>query len=160
MFIDSNITSLKFVLLHIKNQYPSIPLLYSKFLKETYTNIKRGLEIISYEDQWLINADLKLINILCGVGPCSVTNPCVLCNWKGTFRSNKQFEQYHQANIEQRSEFIVGKDSVVAQPLIKLEKVILPALHIKIGLFSQFVKQIDESSLAFHFLIDLFKYKS
>jgi hypothetical protein len=45
LFIDSNITSLKCVLLHNTNQFPSIPLLYSSALKENYGDIKKILKL-------------------------------------------------------------------------------------------------------------------
>jgi hypothetical protein len=112
-------------------------------------------------------ADLKLLNILCGLGTHSSKNPCLFCNWKGTFRSNKLDQQYNQANLQPREEFSIGLNSVTNQPLITLEKVLLPSLHIKIGLISQFVKKLYKNdknngndNLGYQYLQELFHRKS
>lgn len=161
LFIDSSKSSFKVVLLHNGNLLPSIPLLYSPVLKETYNDVKYALELIDYNShKWKIIADLKLLNVICGVGSPSVKNPCVLCDWYGTHRSNKQYQQYHQDNIQRRTEFTVGRNSVVAKPLIDLNDVLLPPLHVKIGLIAQFIKKLDKNSPAYKFICNLLCYKS
>jgi hypothetical protein len=159
---------LKFVLLHNTNQLPSIPLLYSPHLKENYTDIKKALKLIDYDNHgWPVIADLKLLNILCGIGCHSSTNPCLFCDWKGTFRSNKLDQQYDQPNAQPREQFVVGSKSVTNIPLITLDKVLLPALHIKIGLIGQFVKKLyktykenQKDHLGYKYLQELFHRKS
>ena len=55
LFIDSNKTSLKAVLLHNGNSKPAIPLAHAVGMKETYDSMKRILELIHYEDyKWKI----------------------------------------------------------------------------------------------------------
>ena len=49
LFIDSNKRSLKCVLLHIGNQFASIPLAHSATVKEKYEAIKHVLHKIKYE---------------------------------------------------------------------------------------------------------------
>ena len=44
LFIDSSKTSLKAVLLHNGNKFPSVPLAYATNMKETYENLKILLE--------------------------------------------------------------------------------------------------------------------
>ena len=45
---------------------------------------------------------------------------------------------------------------VINEPLIEAEKIILPTLHIKLGLFKQFVKTFDVDSVAFSKIVDAF----
>lgn len=162
LFIDSNLTSLKCVLLHNTNKLPSIPLLYSRTLTEKYEDVEKALQIINYEQhQWEVIADLKLLNVLCGVGTASSRYPCVLCTWYGTHRKNLD-KQYFQSEVMPRwlAQGGVGSFSSVHESLIKLSKVIIPPLHTKLGLISQFVKKLDPESDAFTFLQQLFNRKS
>ena len=48
LFIDSSKRSLKGVLLHNRNKYPSIPIVHSVYLKESYDNIELLLKAIKY----------------------------------------------------------------------------------------------------------------
>ena len=47
LFIDSSKTSLKAVLLHNGNKFPSVPIAYATNMKETYENLKILLEKFS-----------------------------------------------------------------------------------------------------------------
>ena len=48
LFIDSSLKSLKAVLLHNGNKYPSLRLAHSVHLKETYKNVKTVLNALKY----------------------------------------------------------------------------------------------------------------
>ena len=50
LFIDSSKRSLKVVLLHNRNKYPSIPIARSVHLKESYDNMELLLEAIKYSE--------------------------------------------------------------------------------------------------------------
>jgi len=39
---------------------------------------------------------------------------------------------------------VVGEKNVIAEPLVDRSKIILPPLHIKLGLMKQFVKALDK----------------
>ena len=52
----------------------------------------------------------------------------------------------------QRIEEEEGQHNVVALPLVPQNKIILPPMHIKLGLFKQFVKGLRKDSPAFEFL--------
>ena len=68
LFIDSSKTSLKAVLLHNGNKFPSVPLAYATNMKETYENLKILLEKIQYDKYcWTICCDLKVISLLMGL---------------------------------------------------------------------------------------------
>ena len=67
LFIDSSSQSLKCVLLHNENQYPSIPIGYSVQMKD-YKNVKFLLESISYARyNWQLCGDFKMIGFLKGL---------------------------------------------------------------------------------------------
>ena len=55
-------------------------------------------------------------------------------------------------NWPKRTKFIVGKKNIEYEPLVKLEKVLLPPLQIKLGLMKQFVKALDKDGDCFKYL--------
>ena len=63
---------------------------------------------------------------------------------------------YHRKDWPQRTEFSVGKSNVKWEPLKKPQKVLMPPLHIKLGLIKQFVAALDKESAAFKYLPVLF----
>ena len=65
LFINSNKTSLKGVLLHNGNEFPSIPVAYASHLKECYEFMKiLFLKINYYAHCWSICSNFKVIAIL------------------------------------------------------------------------------------------------
>ncbi|XP_037400093.1 uncharacterized protein LOC119264997 isoform X2 [Pygocentrus nattereri] len=52
--------------------------------------------------------------------------------------------------------FSVGKNNVKWEPLVDPRKVLMPPLHIKLGLIKQFVRALDKELRAFNYLQDLF----
>ena len=64
LFIDSSKT-MKTVLLHNGNKFPSVPIAYASNMKETYENSKILLEKIQYDKYcWTICCNLKVIALL------------------------------------------------------------------------------------------------
>lgn len=149
LFIDASKRSLKTVLLHNGNKYPSIPLAYSVHLKENYDNMAVLLKAINYTKyQWNICADLKVIGLLTGLQGGFTKYCCFLCLWDS--RATK--DHYHKAQWPPRSSFQPGSNNVQNPPLISSSKVYLPALHIKLGLMKNFVKALDQNNAAFKYL--------
>lgn len=153
MFIDGNKLSLKAVLLHIGNQKPSIPIAHAVNTKETYETMQKLLKLIKYEEHdWKICADLKVVEMLCGLQPGYTKYCCFLCKWDSRARQ----DHYIIKDWPERIEFQVGVDNIKYSPLIKKEKIILPPLHIKLGLIKNFVKALDKEGEAFHYLKTIF----
>ena len=76
LFIDSSKRSLKGVLLHNGNKYPSIPIAHSVHLKELL------LEAIKYSEyQWWLCGELKVIGLLTGMQAGFKKYCCFLCLW-------------------------------------------------------------------------------
>ena len=68
LFIDLSKVSLKAVLLHNGNKYPSVPVAHATEMKESYDNMKSLLENIKYNlYSWKICGDFKVVVILLGL---------------------------------------------------------------------------------------------
>lgn len=153
LFIDSSSKSLKAVLLYNGNQFPSIPLAHSAYLKEEYHNVKRLLKLLKYEQHgWEVIGDFKMVAFLMGLQGGFTKFPCYLCLWDS--RNTK--EHYHKRYWPKRTEFTVGEHNIKWEPLVDPVKVLMPPLHIKLGLMKQFVAGLDKESAAFKHLQHLF----
>lgn len=157
LFIDSSVRSLKAVLLHNGNVYASIPIAHSTKLKEEYDTIKFVLDKIKYsEHKWQICGDLKIITMMLGQQSGFTKYSCFLCLWDSRARK----KHYTQKNWETRKSLDVGKYNVVKQQLVDPAKILLPPLHIKLGLMKQFVKALDKNGNCFQYLMLKFTNKS
>ena len=68
LFIDSSNRSLRGVLLHNGNKYPSIPMAHSVHLKESYDNVELLLEATKYSKyQWSLCGHLMVNGLLMGM---------------------------------------------------------------------------------------------
>ena len=153
LFIDSSIRSLKGVLLHNGNQYPSVPVAHSTHLKEDYDNVKLMLEKINYgKYQWEVCGDLKMIAFLLGLQGGFTKYSCFLCLWD----SRASDQHYIVRDWPARTGLTVGQYNVCHEALILPEKVLLPPLHIKLGLAKQFVVALDSQSAAFQYICFMF----
>lgn len=149
LFIDSSKRSLKCVLLHNGNKYGSIPIGHSTTMKEEYGTIALVLRKIKYEEhQWSICVDLKMINFLLGQQSGFTKYPCFLCLWD----SRAKNEHWVNKNWPSRDVIIQGIQNVINEPLVSREKILLPPLHIKLGLMKQFVKALNRDGNCFGYL--------
>lgn len=82
--------------------------------------------------------------------------PCFLCLWESR-SDTKHFEQYEW---EPRKSFRPGYENVIAKPLIDRTNILLPPLHIKLGLMKNFVKAMDKNSNAFLYIQKTFPHIS
>lgn len=157
LFIDSSKISLKAVLLHNTNHYASVPIAHSTTMKEAYSSLKTLLEAIKYDSyEWLLCGDLKVSGMLLGQQSGFTKNPCFLCLWDSRDREK------HYSNHEwpKRVSFEVGKNNVIEKPLVDPKKVLIPPLHVKLGVMKQFVKALDADGSCFKYLENEFAYKS
>lgn len=149
LFIDSSKTSLKAVLLHNGNKLPSIPVAYSVNLKETYEVMRLVLDKINYKDfQWAICADLKVVALILGLQTGYTKFCCFLCEWDSRDRS----KHYIREHWPERTAYIPGQKNVKSVPLVDPKKIILPPLHIKLGLIKNLVKAMDKNGPGFQYL--------
>lgn len=73
---------------------------------------------------------------------------CFLCKWDSRARS----EHYKTAIWPPRVTSQLGSHNVIHEPLVNQDKIILPPLHIKLGIMKQFVKALQHEKPAFQYL--------
>ncbi|XP_039440776.1 uncharacterized protein LOC120421613 isoform X4 [Culex pipiens pallens] len=156
LFIDGSSTSIKVVLLHNrtgKERLPSLPIAYSKLLKESFECTKLILELIKYENyKWEVIGDFKMVSFLMGLQGGYTKFPCHLC----LFDSRNDDLHYKIRDWPARKEFTIGINNVKWAPLVQQENILMPPLHIKLGLMKQFVKALPANSEPFKFLKNMF----
>ena len=68
LFTDWSKVSLKEVLLHNGNRYPSVPLAHAANMKEIYERMKLLLGKVQYDEfKWKLRGDLKVVALLLGM---------------------------------------------------------------------------------------------
>ena len=151
LVIDSCKRSFKCVLLHNGNQLASVPLGHSTSPKENYDSVKYVLEKISHcQHEWQICADLKMVNLLLGQQSGFTKYPCFLCMWDRS-------QLYIKKDWPARDEMVPGRsNNIVNNPLVDRHKILLPPLHIKLGLIKQFTKALEKDSSCFSYLCHVF----
>lgn len=90
--------------------------------------------------------------MLTGLQPGYTKFCCFLCLWDSRART----EHYVCKHWSVRDEIEQGKYNIKHKQLLQSDKIHLPPLHIKLGLFKQFVKALDKDSLAFAYLAEKF----
>lgn len=153
LFIDSSKRSLKAVLLHNTNKYAPIPVAHSTVMNESYENLKSLLAALKYDDhKWQVCGDFKILTIILGQQSGYTKKPCYLCKWDSRDKKN----HYVKKVWEPRTSFVVGSDNILQHPLIDSKKVLIPPLHIKLGLMKQFVKALNKEGDCYKYLRDQF----
>ncbi|KAG0720826.1 Pyruvate dehydrogenase phosphatase regulatory subunit, mitochondrial [Chionoecetes opilio] len=141
------------VLLHNGNQFASIPLAHSTTLKEKYEAVKYVLDKIQYEQhQWIICVDLKMVNFLLGQQSGFTKYPCFLCMWDSRDRA----QHYVKKEWPAREQLVPGARNIINEPLVDREKILIPPLHLKLGLMKQFTRALDKDGRCFNYLCRAF----
>lgn len=149
LFIDSSKRSLKCVLLHNGNKYGSVPIGHSTAIKEEYRSISQVLQKLKYEEHsWKICVDLKMVNILLGQQAGFTKFPCFICMWDSRDRNNHWIQKVWPL----RESLVAGTPNVINPPLVNRDSIILPPLHIKLGIMKQFVKALRKDGQCFAYL--------
>lgn len=149
LFMDSSIHSLKAILLHNTNVLAPIPIAHSTVLKESYENVKIVLEKIKYSDhQWQICGDLKMIGIVLGMQSGNIKFPCFLC----LFDSRDRASHYKRKKWPERISLQPGSTNVIKPPLVDETKILIPPLHLKLGLMKQFARALDKDGNCFKYI--------
>ena len=156
LFIDSSKASLKAVLLHNGNEKPSIPVAHATDLNEAYESMDLLLRLTKYKDNtWNICRDLKVVSLLLGLQLGYTKHMCFLCLWNSRDDEN----HYKRVDWPSRTEHVLVKYNVKHPALTDPQKVLLPPLHIKLGLMKNFVKGMDHQGSGFQYLKNKFKGK-
>ena len=149
LFIDSSTRCLKAILLHNGNKYSSIPIGHFVQMKETHNNMDQFLSALNCHDPgWLICEDLKVVGLLLGLQGGYTKYPCFLCLWD----SRAVGQHYVRQEWTPRQGLGPGLHNVQSCPLAESKKILLPPLHIKLGLMKNLVKSMDREDRGFTFL--------
>ncbi|XP_055307618.1 uncharacterized protein LOC129571793 [Sitodiplosis mosellana] len=139
LFIDSSKNSLKAVLLHKTNSKPSVPIAYNTETEETYDKIRTILRLVDYDKhKWRICCDLKMVAILCGLQTGYTKYMCFLCKWDSRYKGN----QYQTYSWQNRDKHVLHEFNVENEALVPRESILLPYLHVKLGIVKNFIKAV------------------
>ena len=131
LFIDSSKRSLKCAFLYNGDKFGSIPIGHSVTLKEKYQNGKFVLDKSKYyEHRWLIYVDFKMVNNLLGEQGGYTKHLYFLWYWNSRAKSQHWVNDVWPARNSLKS----GDKNTIIELLVEPEKIILPPLHIKLGL--------------------------
>lgn len=146
LFIDSSKLSLKAVLLHKTNKKFPVPIAYSTETKETYDVLENILKMVNYnKHMWRICCDLKVVAMLCGLGSGYIKYMCFLCDWDTRFKG----DQYSCHEWKHREYSRLKMANIIREPLVPKEKILLPPLHIKLGIVKNFIKTVAKRDTVF-----------
>jgi hypothetical protein len=142
LFIDWSKVSLKAVLLHSGNRFPSVPLSHAASMKESYGSMELLLGKVNYDEfKWMLCGYLKVVALLLGMQLVYTKYCCLLCQWDSRDMKNRHVNRlWHK-----RTSLSPGEKNVGNFPLCLREKIYLPPLYIKLGLVKKFVEGMDKT---------------
>jgi len=130
--------SLKVVLLHNGNKFPSVPLAHAANMKESCESMKLPLGKIKFDVfKWKLCGDIKVVALLLGMQLGYTKYCCFLCEWESRDKKNHCVDKLWP----KRTSLTPGEKNVVNPRLVLLEKIFLPPLHIKLGLMKNSVER-------------------
>ena len=121
---------------------------------KNYDSVKYVLEKISYcQHQWQICVDFKIVNLLLVQQSAFSKYPCFLCMCDSTDR----LYYYIKKDWPARDETVSGRsNNIVNNSLVGRHKILLPPLHINLGLIKQFTKTLDKDGSCFSYFCHVF----
>ena len=144
--MDSSKASLKAVLLRIGNSLSTIPVSHAVHMKKTYKSMKMLLTCIRYDEhEWLLCGDLKVVALVLGLQGGYTKYCCFLCEWDSRARTAHDVRLYWPTCQLLQP----GTQNVMHKAMVGSSNILLPFLHIKLGLMKNFVKGMDKSESAF-----------
>ena len=94
-----------------------------------------------------------MVNLLLGQQSRFTKYPCYLCVWDSRDRS----QHYIKKDWPARDEMVPGRsNNIVNNPLVDRHKILVPPLHIKLGLIKQLTKALDKDDSCFSYLCHVF----
>ena len=98
----------------------------------------------------------QMITILLGMQAGYTKYPCVLCLWD----SRADDRHFNKCEWPLREHMNIGQHNAMMEPLVQRYNMLLPPLHIKLGLMKNYIKALVKEGGAFQFLRSKFKYIS
>jgi len=153
LFIVSSKASLKVVVLHNKNSFPSVPLAHAANMKESYESIKLLLGKITYDEfKWKWCGDLKVVALLLGMQLEYTKYCCFLCQWDSRDKKN----HYVNKPWPKLTSLAPGEKNVVSPPFVLPEKIYLPPFAHKAGSLQNPAKGMDKTGRGFEYVRNKF----
>jgi len=104
------------------------------------------MEGINYDKfKWQICGDLNIIALLLGLQQEFTKYCSFICEWDSKVRSL----HYSRKDWPARKSLEPGIMNVENQPLGEPSKILLPSMHLKLGLMKNFVKAMKQKEAAF-----------
>ena len=103
--------------------------------------------IIYAQFKMYVYGDFKMLGVFLGLQGGYTKYSCFLCLWNST-ADGEHYEKMHWLTP--------GMYYVIREPLVSREKVLLPPLHIKLGLVKQFVKVLGFEGKVFQNIRSIF----
>jgi len=79
-------------------------------------------------------------------------NMCFMCLWDTRYKG----DQYNKRDWDSRGPIRLRKNNIVETPLVPIEDILLPPLHIKLEIVKKFIKALDREGDAFNELRRIF----
>jgi len=153
LFIDSSKVSLKLVLLHNRNIFPSVPLADAANTIESYESMELLLGKIKYDKfKWKLCGDLMVVVLLLRMQLAYTKYCCFLCESESWNKKNCCVNKLWP----KQTSLTPGGKNVINPLLVLLEKICLPPLHIMLGLTKNSVKGMDKTSRGFEYVRNKF----
>ena len=102
--------------------------------------------------KWQICGDLKVIALLLGLQQRFTKYCYFFCEWDSRARSVR----YSRKDWPVKKFLEPGIMNVENQPLVELSKILLPSMHLELGLMKNFVKAMNQEEAAFTYLREKF----
>jgi len=77
---------------------------------------------------------------------------CFLCLWD----SRAADQHWQRKDWHVREKLVVGENNVINESLVDCDRILLPPLHIKLGVMEQFVKVQDKNGDCFRYIHNRF----
>jgi hypothetical protein len=111
------------------------------------------IKAINYDKfQWQIYGDLKVIALLLGLQQGFTKYCCFICEWDSRARSL----HYSRKDWPARKSLEPGIMNVENQTLVEPSKILLPSMHLKLGLMKNLVKAMNQEEAVFTYLREKF----
>jgi len=94
--------------------------------------------------KWQICGDLKIVALLLGIQQGLTKYCCFICEWDSRARSL----HYSREDWLARKSLEPGNMNVENQPLVEPNKILLPSMHLRLGLMKNFVKAVIQEEAA------------
>jgi hypothetical protein len=111
------------------------------------------MEAIHYDKfKWQFKKKKKVIALLLRLQQGYTKYCCFICEWD----SRTRFLHYSKKDWPARKSLEPGIMNVKNQPLVEPSKILLPSMHLKLGLMKIFVKAMNQEAAAFTYLREMF----